>query len=271
MPPLDDLRLFLPIATALIALLVLGVAALFYLADGRRRATQSWSDALAHYAAVSPWRGRDVLLVILAMAAAQVIRHFLPERVWLDVLCFQGVGVAVVLALAVRKKQPFGAPITCGTALWQAALRWLALLPILWFSAFMWQGLLQLLGHATELQTAVQIFLETHDPRQQLLFFALGVGLAPLAEELFFRGLLLPLLVRRWGPLPGLLVSALLFAVLHADLGSLPALAIFAVGLTLACARTGSLWVAVLMHALFNAANMALLLALVRAGVLNSP
>ncbi len=269
MPPIDDLRRLLPLATALMALLILGVAALFYLADRRRRPTQSWAEALAHYAATSSWRGRDLLLVILALVVAQGARHVLPPAVWLDVLCFQGVGVGVMLFLVVRKKRPFGAPIAWHAAIFQAALRWLALLPILWFSAFSWQVLLQLLGHTTELQTAVQLFLDTHDPWQQLAFFALGAGLAPLAEELFFRGLLLPILVRRWGPRPGLLISALLFAVMHADLGSFPALAIVAAGLALACARTGSVWVAILMHALFNAVNMGLLLALLRAGLLD--
>ena len=56
------------------------------------------------------------------------------------------------------------------------------------------------------------------------------------------------------------------FAALHADAGTFAALAVFSVALSLAYARTGSLWVPVSMHALFNGTNLALLLALSRAG-----
>ena len=82
-----------------------------------------------------------------------------------------------------------------------------------------------------------------------------------------FRGILLPLLTRRTGPLAGMALTALGFAALHADLGTFVALAIFSVALSMAYIRTGTIWVPIEMHALFNAANLALLLALAHAGV----
>lgn len=38
---------------------------------------------------------------------------------------------------------------------------------------------------------------------------------APIVEELFFRGLVLPVIARRWGNLLGVIVSSVLFGVMH--------------------------------------------------------
>jgi membrane protease YdiL (CAAX protease family) len=48
-----------------------------------------------------------------------------------------------------------------------------------------------------------------------ILVGAVAVTLGPLCEELAFRGFLLPLLIRSLSALPGILITALLFASLH--------------------------------------------------------
>ena len=65
-------------------------------------------------------------------------------------------------------------------------------------------------------------------------------------------------------------LTALAFASLHADLGTFVPLLLLSVALSLAYARTQSLWAPMAIHALFNAANLALLLALSRAGVVGT-
>jgi membrane protease YdiL (CAAX protease family) len=47
------------------------------------------------------------------------------------------------------------------------------------------------------------------------LFFLANCVLAPVAEELIYRGHVLPRLVERWGAWPALILSAGLFGVLH--------------------------------------------------------
>jgi membrane protease YdiL (CAAX protease family) len=49
------------------------------------------------------------------------------------------------------------------------------------------------------------------------LMTAFGVLFAPLAEEVFFRGLLFPALSRRTGAIIGLLATSLLFGAVHAE------------------------------------------------------
>lgn len=268
MPPLDTLRPLLPVAAALALLLAAGVAALAHLALRPRDFSTPWKTVLGQLAAASPWRGRDLLFILLALSGAQLVRRMLPASTALDIVAFQGVLVAAVGWWMRAKPRPFGAPAPAHAVLAQAALRWLAVLPILWFVSFAWQILLTALGHAPDFQAAIHLFLETDDPLRRASFVVFAVVVAPIAEEALFRGILLPLLVRRFGAAIGLGLVALGFAALHGDAGSFPGLAVLSVALSLAYARTGTILVPMAMHALFNAANLALILALLRSGAL---
>ena len=89
----------------------------------------------------------------------------------------------------------------------------------------------------------------------------IGGLLAPLAEEILFRGLLFGWLRRFWRILPATLLSAAIFGLIH---GIAPVIvAAFVVGLALAYAyeRTGSLWTPTIIHATQNCVAMAVMFA----------
>jgi uncharacterized protein len=94
------------------------------------------------------------------------------------------------------------------------------------------------------------------------------VVLAPIAEELLYRGLLLRALSRWIGDVPAVVASAAVFAAVHLtgiDWGVsavLVVLALFALALLLGtlAVRTGSLSRSILVHAGFNAVTTALAL-----------
>ena len=88
------------------------------------------------------------------------------------------------------------------------------------------------------------------------------MGLAPFFEETVFRGVMLPLFVRRFGLGAGVLLTSALFAGIHMNLQATAPLFVVAVGCSLAYVYTGSLWVPVTMHALFNGINLLFLLVL---------
>jgi len=98
-----------------------------------------------------------------------------------------------------------------------------------------------------------------------VLVFALGaVVVAPFAEEVFFRGILLPAAARMVGVRAGLALQAIVFGLIHVQ--GAPETWPLAIPLALVgwCAgfvylRTGSLAVPVLLHATFNALNFAAL------------
>jgi membrane protease YdiL (CAAX protease family) len=94
------------------------------------------------------------------------------------------------------------------------------------------------------------------------LLFALVVGVgAPIAEELFFRGLLRETLGSRWGSTVGVVGSSALFAATHFQLVQFVGL--FVAGLTWAvlAERAGRLGPAVLSHMTFNLTTVMLLYA----------
>jgi len=103
-----------------------------------------------------------------------------------------------------------------------------------------------------------------HDAASAYLMAAFGVTLAPLLEELFFRGLLYPLLRRAFGLTMAVIVTAAGFAAIHGtQLGYAwaPILSIFVVGVvfTVARARTNSVAASFLMHCGYNFSLFALL------------
>jgi membrane protease YdiL (CAAX protease family) len=105
---------------------------------------------------------------------------------------------------------------------------------------------------------------------RQLVGEAQGVGdaallivataiMAPLVEELFFRGLLLRSLHRRFGPTAAAVVSAVLFALVHRQPLAFPGLMLFgliAAGLALRTGRLGPSWA---LHAGFNLTTLMML------------
>ena len=84
-----------------------------------------------------------------------------------------------------------------------------------------------------------------------LLFFTVA-GLAPLFEELLFRGFLLPVLARRGRLAWALAFSALLFGAIHLQPAGLPILCTLGFALGLAMRQTGSLRAPILVHACWN-------------------
>ena len=95
------------------------------------------------------------------------------------------------------------------------------------------------------------------DTAAAYLMSVLGVALAPLLEEVFFRGLFYPRVRRRVGVTPAVLLTATTFAFIHgAQLGYAwaPLLSIFVVGVVLTLVResTESVAASYLMHCGYN-------------------
>jgi membrane protease YdiL (CAAX protease family) len=88
---------------------------------------------------------------------------------------------------------------------------------------------------------------------------AVVVLLAPFAEELFFRGLGVRVLAV-FGGLAAILVSGVVFGLVHGILGALPPLALFGVGLAWVRLRSASVWPSFIAHAAYNGLGILVLL-----------
>lgn len=81
------------------------------------------------------------------------------------------------------------------------------------------------------------------------------VGVAPVVEELLFRGLGYSLL-ERFGQWPAIVAVGLAFGLYHGLVQALPELALFGSALAWLRARTGSVFPGMLVHATFNAVGV---------------
>jgi len=140
--------------------------------------------------------------------------------------------------------------------------RWLWLLPAVGITLVLLplRGLVglivqQLFGGGLEgMQSRLDLLLGSELSWPHFFVTLLGAGvLAPVAEELFFRGLLYTALRQRLGIAAAATISSLAFAAGHIDApGVVAASLIMGVALALAYEYTRSLWVAIAIHAFNN-------------------
>lgn len=121
------------------------------------------------------------------------------------------------------------------------------------------RGVLSLAGYEFDVQPALRILLADQPPWVRAYLVGLGVVLAPVAEEILFRGIALPLLARRIGAAPAVIAVSAIFSALHFHVPSLVPLFVIGVAFSLAYLHTGDLAVPVIMHAVFNAVNIGML------------
>lgn len=97
---------------------------------------------------------------------------------------------------------------------------------------------------------------ENFDKKLLFTISFIGVFFAPLAEEMFFRGFLQPVFVRKFGVNLGVVLVALIFSFLHfLYIDNISALfSIISVGLVLSFAKeyTGSIYPCIIAHFLNN-------------------
>ena len=109
------------------------------------------------------------------------------------------------------------------------------------------------LGAETKQETVV--LLETsRDPLILVIMVITAVVIAPLWEEIVFRGYLHPVIKKFGGIWAGALCSSLLFAAVHNSLAAMLPLFLLALLMVWLYERTGSIWTPIAIHACFNAA-----------------
>jgi uncharacterized protein len=116
---------------------------------------------------------------------------------------------------------------------------------------------LQLLAHFLPIPKELPIDSFFQTPAEAWALGILSITLAPLMEELFFRGFLYPVLARRLGLPIAIFLTALAFALLHGAQLKFswgPVLVIFLVGLVLTLIRASknSVGAGVLIHMAYN-------------------
>jgi membrane protease YdiL (CAAX protease family) len=163
----------------------------------------------------------------------------------------QGVSLADAFGL---KRGPLG------PAMGRAVLLCLAVVPVVYGTMFIWQAVLLFFGFTPEEQDILKMIRGAKNPLLRGYLLALAVAIAPVFEETFFRGFMYPAFKHRLGAAGGLAVVSLLFASVHFNLNAFVPVFVLGAMLGLAYEITGTLLVPITIHAVFNTANLVLLL-----------
>ena len=141
--------------------------------------------------------------------------------------------------------------------IFKALSGWLMVMPLVllvgWFMN-------EIIGDQGGSNPLLELVLNSDELIPLVFLLITTVVLAPVFEELVFRGVLLPVLVSKVGKLSGVLLSALIFALAHLSVGELPPLFILGIGLGLMRLSSGRLFPCALMHSLWNGVTFASLL-----------
>jgi len=158
------------------------------------------------------------------------------------------------------RRRAINLPASLGlTALPQtSALRWglvfgLASIPPVAAIQFAIEQICNRLGIEIHEQDITNIFTHTGSTPLVIMLAVFAVIVAPVFEELLFRGFAYPILKRRCGKIPALLIVGVVFALIHWHWPSFLALTLLGIGFGIAYEMTGSLLVPITMHATFNA------------------
>ena len=107
-----------------------------------------------------------------------------------------------------------------------------------------------------QIQDSVELLQKSNNPLTLSLMVAAAVVVAPICEEIVFRGYLYPILKRFSGVWVAGLCSALLFSCAHGNLVALLPLLIFGIVQVVIYEKTGSLWAPIAVHFCFNSASV---------------
>jgi uncharacterized protein len=123
---------------------------------------------------------------------------------------------------------------------------------------------LNLLDHDAVLQPTMQVLQVAVSPVQRIIFGFTAIVLAPVVEEILFRGIAYKAIRDQGYPKVALICSSLLFGVIHFSLMTLIPLTFFAIVLAVLYERTGNLMASITAHSVFNAINFFMFLYLAR-------
>jgi membrane protease YdiL (CAAX protease family) len=244
----------------------------FFQSDTRRAAL--WNVP------TKPWGVRDLIMgvavfalvfIVAALAFQAALMFFQVRRPWKPSILISIemlTRVAVLLALLqflrerrVNLRDGLGfSDGNAANAVGAAAILFVGALPPVFLTYVAYTKLLELAGVPIEPQEITTLLRGADSPWLVALVIGFAVIVAPIFEEILFRGFAYPALKQKFGTWAALALVSLAFAALHMNISVALPLFVLSIGLGLAYEFTGSLLAPITMHALFNALSSVLLM-----------
>ena len=111
-------------------------------------------------------------------------------------------------------------------------------------------------GNDAGQQEAIAIYQATDAFWVRGMMAVMVVLIAPLTEEIIFRGYIYPATKKFTNPVFATLMTSIIFGVAHLNISALLPLVFLAIIFTIAYELTGSIWAPISIHTLFNASTI---------------
>ena len=230
-----------------------------------------------------PWSTRQGAFLLLALMAlyfaSTALQPLINEwfggagdekgalKIVIQSISFHLIGLGIVVLSLLRRRvtwrDAFGLePRAILRDVGKGVMFYLAALPFIVFYTFLYQAVLRGVGYEIVMQEVALVVADEQSFWMRMYLMGLAVVLAPLFEEILFRGIGLPLIAQKWGVAPAVVAVSLFFAAIHFHLPSMMPLFVIAVAFSLAYIHSGSIVVPIVMHGLFNGVNVAMLMML---------
>ncbi len=248
-----------------LALLLLAIGLPAYAILRRSSPTASWERAGNVW--TGPFHGFDLIVIVLLVLGARAMAlgykgpgdpsGYTAATILSGSLFFVIVAGMVLLLLVIRHAhvtEVFGLDRLRAPVLLAWSFGGLVVCVLLvQGAAWLWKEfLLTPAWNSTGDQTMVKLLRESPDQGLRIAIALSACLLQPVTEEVIFRGYLYPVVKRHTDrPLTAIL-SALVFAAMHMHIPTLGPLFLLGILLVIAYEMTGSLWVPIGIHALFN-------------------
>jgi membrane protease YdiL (CAAX protease family) len=207
--------------------------------------------------------------IVAAALAAQVLQIRLPHLKSADlrfynhlIYCLFTQGMALVLTNTLLKQHDVRWADLLGLddprrrrAIALGSLVAIVVLPLILGVNYLCKQLFEALGEAKE-QPAMLILQIADTIPRQIAFAFTTLIVAPITEEILFRGIAYKALRDRYSPALAVVLSSILFGLIHVNLVTLLPLTLFGAVLAVLYERTGNLLAPITAHSLFNAINL---------------
>ena len=246
------------IMVGLVAVGALGIAGLVAMRARRRRDHWSLFDVALAFAALLWVSGGAGAIVVRAVSGGWNAGAVMPL---VPTILISALGSCAAVAVSLTLGRPWrelGFRPTTDSSLVLALGLAVGFLAV----SMLWVNGLEAAGVEIGEQQIVKLLREQWGSAGMVVAIVYGVGLAPMLEEILFRGFMLPPLVRVLGPIPAIALDAIAFGVLHLDDPvAVPPLALLGATLAWLRWRTGSLWPSFVLHFTNNLVAFLILLA----------
>ncbi len=175
-------------------------------------------------------------------------------------LCFALIGLSLyVRRLPWATAFGFSSRTFWRDAGWGVAIM-IGVMPMLIGYNFVSQMVMDWFGYKPPVQDVTRIIFGASDLSTKIYFALLAVVIAPVVEEMLFRGILLPAITRKAGAKPAIIIVSVIFAAVHGHLPSAVPLFILSTALSLSYMYRGSLVTSIAMHSFFNSMTIAIII-----------